>query len=192
MLASQIGWKPYVFRELLCIEDPSFLSLASHTDKWSAVLSNSFHTAEKRIVLILSLESSVDNWNCSSWCCSCPLLLPQVTSSPSFILWQGFHLVFTVQSSILRSLCWADRLGTLHKKHITPRDICWSKSITDGSSCTPCYFKAFFSGGDFCPLYALLYRISCVMPRPVFVTVMNKDHFWQHTLLYISVQLKII
>lgn len=177
MLASHIDWKPYAFREFLSTEDASFLLLASHTDKWSAVSSSSFHITEKRIVLKLPLESSVDNWNCSSWCCSWPLLLPQVTSSASFILWQGFHLVFTVQSSILRSLCWADRLGTLLTKRITPGDICWSKSITNGNNCTPCYSQAFFSRGDFCPLCALLYRISSAILRPV---------------LYISVQLIII
>lgn len=140
------------FREFLCIEYASFLLLATHTDKWPAVLISSSHTAEKRILLILPLESSVDNWNCSSWCCSWQLLLPQVSSSASFILWQGFHLVFTVQSSILRSLCGADRLGTLLTKHITPGDICRSKSITNGNNCTPCYSQAFFSWGDLCTL----------------------------------------
>lgn len=151
MLASHIDWKPYAFREFLSTEDASFLLLASHTDKWSAVSSSSFHITEKRIVLKLPLESPVDNWNCSSWCCSWPLLLPQVTSSASFILWQGFHLVFTVQSSILRSLCWADRLGTLLTKRITPGDICWSKSITNGTTVLPVTPRLSSLGAIFVP-----------------------------------------
>lgn len=150
MLASHKDLKPFVFREFLCICDASFLfaclthrpMVFSFEQQFSHCCKEDYANTPfgvicrqpKLFFLVLFLTTATFSINSFSFF--------------YFELRFSFNVHRTpTQSSSLRLLCWAARLGTLLTKHIVPGDLCWSKSITDGNNGTLCYSQVFFFWG---------------------------------------------
>lgn len=110
-----------------------------------------------------------------------------------FLLRFSFNVHRTsAQSSILRLLCWAGRLGTVLRKHICSKRSLLEQKYYWWQQLYAVLLLGFLLLGLISVSGIFFYRITSVIPMPVFIVNTDKYHFWQHTLLYISVQLKII
>lgn len=159
MLASHTGLKPFVFREFFCIYDASFLfTCLTHRPMVFSFKLQFLHCWKedyanipfgvicrqpKLFFLVLLLTTAASSINSFSFF--------------YFVLGFSFSVHRTsAQSSILKFLCWAARLGTLHMKHIVPRIFAGAKVLLMATTVFCAIPRLSSFGGDFCLGYAFL------------------------------------